>query len=431
MAVGASNPTEEDESLVHAVASLSFRPALNNDVLDIIFDHIIPYIPSDSVLFLWETQYFELPNRKFLSPLCLVCRQWLVPARRILYKIVILSSTNSRKFAATIMGLPQVQNHVLRIYYHLDETSYYTVFKISKVLPRCMLYITSISEPLKVLHHGSRDLVKMDNLEGIFLDKVEWPVDIWNQAFLSFARLRHLRFRGPHTFKEFPAQQMKRGLLPCLRVLEISELRTLWIAPPTCPNTLHTLVLKDCSGLSKSVFLRMLARHSVSLRRITIDAIRFDDLYTKIFDEIGLRCPKLEYVEITRTRHMSDKVISDLPPSVIHVALAFNTSLAAEHLLIEKIIKFFQERLDSAATKPTPLKKFEINNYGGSISADQQIPGELYEGWVKADVLASKLKVEFNCRGGSLSVDTRFMRRKHEEGCKQLGRSIVYGGIHK
>lgn len=431
MAVGTVNDTNADESLEHTVANLSIGPALNSDVLDLIFDNLSPEMSSDSILFVWENETFELSNRIFHSSLCLVCRQWLVRARRILYKIVTLSSSNARKFAATIMGLPQVQNYVLRLYCRLDETSFHTVFRVSRVLPRCMLYVTSIVEPLRTLHRGSQALVDMDNLEGIVLDNVEWPMDIWAQAFRTFTRLRHLRFGGPHTFKGIPSQEIRNGFLPSLRVLEIYELRTLWIAPPTSPNTLHTLVLKDCSALSKTVFLRILARHSVSLRRITIDALRFDDLYTRVLDEIGRRCQKLEYVEITRTRHVSDKVISDLPPSLINFTLALNAPIATEHYLTEKIIKFFQERIDSATKNPTPLKKFEINNYASRESNDQEVPGEMYAEWVKADVLASKLKVEFSCEGGSLGMDARFMRRKRiKDECKHLVRSIVYGGIH-
>jgi hypothetical protein len=200
----------------------STHPLLNGDILESLFEYLDP-----RSLFSSESLYFDRirdvdRDYTFLASLCLVSRSWLVPAQRLLYRVIpILEYYPPRLFSfyATISGNSRIRPYVRRLH-ALLLIKWRETLEMVALLPRCLLFVRG-------LHWRNSDVAEelpiLDSCAHLSLESpISWSDTLWTSGF--WLRLESLHLRGDISAPV--GAQDQRECLPSLRKLVLSELQT-------------------------------------------------------------------------------------------------------------------------------------------------------------------------------------------------------------
>jgi hypothetical protein len=95
-------------------------PPLPEDIIDIILSYRFPDIQFDSPeLFFHDLYRSDEHWKALISPLCLISRTWLAPARRILYRSITEAyndEIHGPMLWETIQKYPHVRNYIRRMF---------------------------------------------------------------------------------------------------------------------------------------------------------------------------------------------------------------------------------------------------------------------------------------------------------------------------
>jgi hypothetical protein len=307
-------------------------PELPEDVIEIIFDHLIPDTPFSSPDFSWNDRDADGGHtKKYIASLGLISRDWVNPTRRVLYRTIPQSYSTVQKSPLlwnTITIYPHVRNYVRRI--HLIQWGYdlhpFNPFqdKVRAVLPRCTVFI---SIPEYKYHIFSEEMVSADIMQFLVI-RCEVLVRYSNRrgmsAFSRFTHLQALQIEGS-LHSRFPCVDAKGGdaYLPSLRMLRLKSVHNHIPIPLTTLNTLHTICISNCSGFTDATFFDLIRRHSVSLRRLYISGTTFTTDTPSHTLSTALSC--LSGLESLIIHDMGvflvDDILLHLPPPLIQLSL--------------------------------------------------------------------------------------------------------------
>jgi hypothetical protein len=243
---------------------------IHEDIIDLIFARLFPYIPFDSPEFYhneisYHSRNDSYPPKCQIKPLCLISRSWLVPVRRVLYRTISFQSEIPELWDI-LMNSPHLRIYVVRLYFPLKITNSLTA-EFGALFPNCAIYITMPP----ALMYVEKLLAQMNYLGYPRVGQCH-PKWIWRDGFRNWTRLQVLEIKRDKN--RTPGYYLDRKenlepLLPSLCILKLRGTRGLQL-PLTTSNTLHTLVIVGCLHLDASMFRDLASRHSGSLRRIHI-----------------------------------------------------------------------------------------------------------------------------------------------------------------
>jgi hypothetical protein len=258
-------------------SQLPSTPHLPCDVIESIFDHLDPSThPTTPVSrFRIEQNDARWKLLTALSPLCGISHALLIPARRLLYRVIpdltLCGSGRFTTFCKTVREVPGIRKYI-RLIYVLPRYYSWTEeqFEIMDLLPDCLVIVPN---DIWIYTSASSLLPRFESLAAISLCGVAWDPLTWITAFTNWSLVQSMTLNAT-TADNFPTQAQidiaeSLSVLPSLRTLAVSGAL---VIPPTCPNTLHTLSFAD--GWSIPTFhpiLSLLHRHSQSLRILNLE----------------------------------------------------------------------------------------------------------------------------------------------------------------
>lgn len=280
----------EHDSLTHKItqAWTSRAPSLNTDVLETIFD----FMDEPNLEFFYDRWPAERPFEYFRG-LCLVSRQWLNPARKLLYREVpLLSPEQSRILERAVKGNAELRPMIRTIFIHTRETDIGDVFHLLSNLQA----IFSDFWPSERLHD---QLLAVSSMRRFGIGReVVWDRGMWSQALASWPRLETLLFQN-RSGSFHPEDSL--GFRPCkaLKTLAWQRASLLETAvPPTLPHTIKTISIRD-SEVWAIALKGVLERHLQSLVRLEITQSQVVD-QRDFLDNLRLEgAKKLEYLSET------------------------------------------------------------------------------------------------------------------------------------
>jgi hypothetical protein len=337
------------------------------DVLEIIFDNLDPngHLPSGSIDF--DHSIHGQPDGTFFASLCLVSRLWLGPARRILYRVIRhleQCPVSLKKLHSTIKGNPTVRPFVRYLKTTLDE-NYGMMLEIMGLLPSCSFSLHWAFGCKASITNGDIPLASVTYLR--LSDSEAWTKRDWAVALTQLCRLESLYLPDPKdVFSVYIASQDVHQFLPSLSRLAFSDMWKSFVIPPTCPNTLHTLIMAHCSASPCEPLLHLIQRHSASLRRISFYLESYDEIDYDLI-EVASYARGLQYIFCDSAE--SPNLIL-LPPSLIEASFCF----------VDEVLGAFVEASGS-------LRLLECEIYDDSD----------YEGWELVQNLCQTREIEFRC----------------------------------
>lgn len=230
-------------------------PSLNDDVLEQIFEHIDPLVPFH------EAWLVERPVH-FLKGLCLVNKQWLGPARRVLYREIRLSDQR-HALERTLRQNALIRPFVRRIFIQSRDSQ---IGDLLHQLP-AVKSVWSDFWPTEKLHEQLLAVADMKHF-GIGREVV-WDRGMWNEALQAWPALDTLVFNNragsfhpeeSHGFR--PAKGLKTLCWQHSTLFETA-------VPPTVKDSLAVLSIVD-TRIWHGAIRQLLARHIGSLERLEI-----------------------------------------------------------------------------------------------------------------------------------------------------------------
>jgi hypothetical protein len=293
-------------------------PLLPTDIVQSTLDNFIRY----------EAKSASLPSfklRSFLMGLCLVCKAWLAPARRVLYHDISLShdSWNTEPFLQTVRTTPAIRNFVRHITGRLNDFVDATWLSL---LPNCtaelQVLILHPDDPHNVWEKVvAQDLKELKKIT-IFSDDAEYePV---GGSLRTFSHLETLELGGyGYYVGDFPfAPGFRNIFFASLAVLKLADCQHMEL-PRISPNTLREITLQDCQDIDAVSFVNFIRQHSTSLLDITVSSTTFSSHDgMDVFVEIArtAKCAQRLEVDISEWRTSSD-FFSSVPSSLIELHL--------------------------------------------------------------------------------------------------------------
>jgi hypothetical protein len=327
------------------------------DVIELIFDHID--IDASQYHHSCFSRYSKGDRRRklpSLALLCLVSRDWLIPARRLLYRLIPeLGKLHFDKLFRTIKELPDIRKYVQRLYIYIHDS----VLEYAELLPNCKIYLL----PRRDGSTPSEALAGSKNIAGIHIKDFPWLPEVWSPAFTRWIGLEDLRLYVSSYQPSFPPAETQEYdvWLPSLRTLKLSMMEK-WTLPPTTPNTIHTLVIHSFTPrVYAQPFIDFVRRHSSSLRRLLLNNINFDDDEGgEVLDNIGTLAPNLECIFIRSSQcQITEKFFDNIPRSVVEISVEIDAPQS-----IKKCMDFLKGRNHSEP----PLKRLAIRVDVGHIA---------------------------------------------------------------
>jgi hypothetical protein len=319
---------EQKVSIIRTSPMRSFRDEsrqsgislLNNDVLEVLFEHLDTESTGTYPDF---SRTFESHRRcSFFASLCLVSRSWLHVARRLLYRAIpILQNDFDRlsKFVATLKYNPTIRTYIRRLHISIiSEKTWPLTLEAWKLLPRSLIYFTSkdldlgienavVAAAVEAMEDSdAEDEVEEDEIEdgglieeigydaGLRLESfanqallelplhslasaclptVSWSPALWATAFTAWSSLESLDLRDNAYTMTHPPDEFQIDGLPSLRALTLRDMDESYIIPPTSSNTLHTLIVLDCTVIPEASLCLLISKHSDSLRSLVFQFV--------------------------------------------------------------------------------------------------------------------------------------------------------------
>jgi hypothetical protein len=299
----------------------------------------------------------------FIASLCLVSRIWLTPSRRLLYHTIpdltctfMMTPNRFPKFARTVRDLPAIRSYVRWMYVVGDNKTWPDwPTEIIKYLPLCSFIVPNPRwDPTSAIaaQPSFRAITNTSFTSG--------TSDAWLTAFPHWQRLERLEILDSKCIHLSKAQQNDVAMLPSLKLLALRSQNGHLAIPPTHPNTLHTIEITNAYNIEDTEpLLALLRRHSRSLRSLHIECLHFLNSHLCLDGAVGT-AENLEALLIRHTPHVSAGVLSNLPPTIVHVSL--NCSSSSESL--QTSIDFLRHgdnanlkisTTDLTFTNPSPL----------------------------------------------------------------------------
>jgi hypothetical protein len=361
------NGTEADLEVPQRRSAAPF----NLDILEIIFDNLDPngHLPSD-----FDHSIHGHPEGIFFASLCLVSRLWLGLARRVLYRVIRSLEEHPvslKKFHSTINGNPTIRPFVRYLKTTLDGKCG-MMLEIMGLLPRCSFSLNWGSRCKASITKGDIPLASVTCL--LLSESGAWTKlspSGWAIALTRLCRLESLYLPAlGDVFSAHIASQDGHQFLPSLSRLALSRMFESFAIPPTCPNTLHTLIMAHCSAVPREPLLYLIQRHSESLRRIP---------FYLPFDEVDY-----DLIEVASYARGLQYIFCDLAESP--------NLLLLPRSLIEASFGFVDE------PKPEVIGAFV--EASGSLRLLECEIGEDsdYEGWKRIQSLSQTREIDFICR---------------------------------
>jgi hypothetical protein len=344
-------------------------PPINVDVIATILEHLESDVQSTESPEFGVRREFGWRETGFLASLCLVCRDWLIPARKTLYRVIpFRNDDSSTLFASTMLHYPELRHYIHRLYICTG-----LLLDIIPLLPRCA--VTCI--PFNVNTPLPDTLLTTTPLSVLYLRNFAYSTKQWMVAFKHWINLQELGiiFYTPNLplhYGDLEDQYHLRSL----RILKLKNLsygRVLCL--PTTSNTLHTLVLDRCI-INVSSLLDFLSHHSTSLRRVALTKLRLwkegDDNEEGLSDMV-LRLPLVERLCIQDIRGLlsttpsCDALFISFPPTLIHLWLKLTNVLPSAPLSYLTLLHH------QASSSEVKLKYIELlidpdNSFNSSLS---------------------------------------------------------------
>jgi hypothetical protein len=219
---------------------------------------------------------------KFITELCLVCRAWLAPARRVLYHDVGLEDGGRRElFIRTIQEAPDVRGFVRRI---IGCPGDFFDGAWLSLLPNCTAALAIDVRSEDNLASGWPKIVAQDlkQLKKISVYGFECePIEGLTQHFSHLEVLELEEYDFQICQVPFPCD-FDGAFFSSLKVLSLTENCRNVSFPPTSPNTLQELYINRCFDMEPWHFLEFIRSHANSL--VTIDISEPDFPSSKVVD---------------------------------------------------------------------------------------------------------------------------------------------------
>jgi hypothetical protein len=292
-------------------ASQKTIPYLPSDVIEIIFSHRFPDLPSDILNFpsdAFDNQEDLHPEGvEYMSSLCLVSRTWLTPARRVLYRTITEYHSDIALLWNTIFHCPHLRIYIRRMF--LQSQAAKAQFReLGPQLPQCVVFETvSTCAPLTETSDHACYL-------RVIGEQYYHPGELWPAADGQWSHLKVLEYIGAQQFYLSFSDD-----LPFLRVIKFRSLDTPRF-PSISTNTLHTLAFSNCRKVHIPSFFDFILRHSQSLLRLSIDFSRYafynHSLPGTMLEDAIVQLQALESLIICNLLGVTDKFLLRLPPSL-------------------------------------------------------------------------------------------------------------------
>jgi hypothetical protein len=205
--------------------------------------------------------------QKFLAGLCLVCKAWLAPARRVLYHEGIHTSD---RFIRTIQTSAAVRPFVHRV---IRSAESFVDATWLSLLPNCTAELVVRLRDDGDLQDIWPNVVAHDlkQLKKLVIDADNADSDEFEGLVQTFSHLEILELEEYDFWvSAFPfAPKFPDVYFASLTVLKLEHCQHMWF-PSTSPSTLQKLELNRCLDIDAASFIVFIRNHTDSLLDISI-----------------------------------------------------------------------------------------------------------------------------------------------------------------
>jgi hypothetical protein len=296
-----------------------------------------PQLPTDIVQstldnFIGQVSYEPPPPaprpapelRTFVRGLCLVCKAWLAPARRVLYRDVGLSHDGWKSFVQTVRTTPAVRNFVQHV------TGWPDAFVDGTWLSLLPNYTAELRVSLGDRSPGLTDMwTKVVTQDREELKKIivygddEECADVEGLTQM-FSHLETLELSNCDFYvTEFPFAHGFPGVFfASLNVLKLEYCQNA-VFPRTSANTLQKIILSRSEEIDAVSFIRFIGQQAKSLRDISVSSTGFSyDMGMDVFVELARAATCVERLEVDTYEWRSSPVfLSIVSPSLVELRL--------------------------------------------------------------------------------------------------------------
>jgi hypothetical protein len=276
----------------------------------------------------YDATYEEGRDFESLSSMCLISKIWLTPARRRLYRSIPYPFTSEpliEKVMDTLIDCSHLRPLVHKLYYNLDvseDVHERFASTLLPLLPNCLVMASTGHEPRE--SHWLLNTSALGSLE-VACD-LRWSPAEWTMGFQKWHQLKTLRFYFLRERISYVAgNEVDQHSVPSLTCLAWFGCRGV-IAPPTCPNTLHTLSIRQCGELDTRMYDTLVSRHASSLRCLELEGVFFTGP-EYLFHEVVAKMTGLQSL-LLGDIHLSADIFAVLPQSIEEVVLDGRLSIS-------------------------------------------------------------------------------------------------------
>jgi hypothetical protein len=391
-----SAPTAHPEHLESKLPSIndpleralpSRNPPITGDVLDHILDCLDPILPFALE---WKPTRFRSVYTD-LSSLSLVSRIWSIHALRRLYRIIPpLGYQNGARLMRTIKSNPGALSFVRYMYLSWSMTEDDPFIELIRPLQNTRFFYNIEMAP--------SSLRTLDFLSGADLFSSEfatqcnvWSTYTWEIALQTWSRLEYMSLSSYFwKLSQITNEPLLSQCLPSLRVFELTSQTSFLL---TTPNTLHTLILRECPTHMSGDLFHLMSHHARSLRKVWFKQVSVKEPEPfKALDDCVALPQYLEELCLSQVE-CSSAMLSRLPPTIVSLFLDI------EHVNIEQCRRFIQQKGNCKGP------------FRGLYLLLESQPSEVDRArWMELDQLARETGIGFGCRGnGAPTIGTDWL----------------------